>query len=510
MSQNSGGSFGSAEYEELLRIAEKCDELVRSYSFWKLSTRKDELEVLKTAREAGEYLFDLYSTSANDSERTWADELIRLLSGRALLAFISAMMPRLVEPGVNMTDEEIQSYLISLATSTDGKQDSVLDAVGDCIFAQREDMKPTFSKDAPAQIQGKEVLFFDYFSVFALRAIRVYFNDALESFNTHYQKYSVDKEASCAYAHNGIEVAGHTVKLLQRLFPTVRRVPKCTNMLFAMMAPLLNNCAAAYHNLAIIESERDSCREESRTEEYRLEEKKYSARLKTCHVFSESTVTNDDVLKLNEKMLAARTLDGALTHLNEFCARITLGGLYLRLFTEYNDAGELMHWFSSYKILRDTRDREILAEMNTVAGYLIHTLDTFPTMRIIYNSNFYECMALELAYERRDFTSAEKIVRNGYDRYLEISTLSIIHKYDKHAFFGYVRELKRLCLTRILKNTDDCSYNPRSLMNELYGKEFIAELRARALEALEAIDPTDSTDPRNRDERITPDWAKKG
>jgi hypothetical protein len=47
-----------------------------------------------------------------------------------------------------------------------------------------------------------------------------------------------------------------------------------------------------------------------------------------------------------------------------------------------------------------------------------------------------------------NYDTAQKIIENGYDRYLELSALYIIRRHDRHGYFRLVHELKFHCLSK--------------------------------------------------------------
>ena len=147
---------------------------------------------------------------------------------------------------------------------------------------------------------------------------------------------------------------------------------------------------------------------------------------------------------------------------------------------------------------------EVNEQMEVVAEYLCKTFDSLCTRRLLYYSNFYECLAMDHAYRRRLASVAENIVLNGYDRYLELSTLYLIRRYAPESFIKEIAKLKRICLHHLIK---DIKKNYWMGCRTLYGDFFCNEVVEKATEALRSIDKTDILDPRNHAAKNIPKWA---
>lgn len=70
---------------------------------------------------------------------------------------------------------------------------------------------------------------------------------------------------------------------------------------------------------------------------------------------------------------------------------------------------------------------------------------------ILYLCTLFEETALYYAYRHAMFDKADIIIQNGYDYYLELSTLYLIYSYDRSSYRKYMYELKYICLKRLLE-----------------------------------------------------------
>ncbi|MEE3450846.1 MAG: hypothetical protein VZR27_09165 [Acutalibacteraceae bacterium] len=62
--------------------------------------------------------------------------------------------------------------------------------------------------------------------------------------------------------------------------------------------------------------------------------------------------------------------------------------------------------------------------------------------KLIYLYSLFEETALYYAYQHALFTKAEKIIRNGYDHYLELATLYLIYCHDLRSYWEYMNDLR--------------------------------------------------------------------
>lgn len=197
-----------------------------------------------------------------------------------------------------------------------------------------------------------------------------------------------------------------------------------------------------------------------------------------------------------------------LSELYFFAFCINGGGATLDRYLSAAFGNERMHFYNVYGELVRHGVPRVAEKLDTVGEYLCNTVDELPTKRILYHSIFYESAALEYAYKngRRDI--AEKIVRNGYDCYLELDTLSIIYKYDREKFYREIGSLKKLCLERGIALTGENYFYEHRYIRNLYGDEFCDEFVKAAQIELKALESADEGSPRLRKDRNTPDWAK--
>lgn len=214
-----------------------------------------------------------------------------------------------------------------------------------------------------------------------------------------------------------------------------------------------------------------------------------------------------DVLSgvVNELCVADRTAIGlADLRLFAFCVQKGMTERYLK----HVAGNEQKHWYNLYKECVDRSDEKFVARADVVGRYLCETIDLLPTKRITYHSIFFECIALEWAYKNGFTDVAEKIIGNGYDRYLELDSLHIIRSYDGARFRDLIKELKTVCLYRHIDQAKPDYYTDYRHIRKLYGDDFCDDMVGLMKAALAEIDVADSSDPRNRSDRITPKWAK--
>lgn len=511
---NNYANISEERYRELLQLASDSCELIALHDFWEISESKDdEYSLIQFVRDASASLRELYSATYSDKEKKMAKALIDLFSGRVLLSFISFYLPRLLSDKDAPSIEALNAYHNEVLDGLKHSYGEELNFVQECILAMGKEPTPKFADFVPTHLLGKEEILFDNYAVLTIRLIRLLYNDIIEHSSQFHRVITSDGARAIVFGQKALEGASIAIRILESYLFNLLKVKKCHGMLLTMLLSILNSCANIHHNLAVYKS--DTAKDgfgrytQSEVDWHRVQGSVYLARLDAYKRLTEDLVDNDEVISFARKIGASSPPDAALSHLCEFALRIELGDMLLMEY--YNDGvcDELLHWFTNYKLLKDTKDEFILSKMSTVADFLLELIDTDDAKYILYHSNFYECMTLEEAYRRRDFASAEKIIKNGYDRYLEISTLSIIYRYDRHAFRSYVKELKRICLERIIRNTADVGTRAGNTFADIYGEDFISELRTLALASISTIDPTDASDERNHDERLTPDWLKK-
>jgi len=512
MSENA--TVSEERYEELIGIAEDSLDLISLPDFWQISdNNSDEYSVIQFAKETCEALRELYSVSYHESDMERARALTELFEGRVLLSFISIYMPRLLDKGTPLNRGQTNTYHNECLERIKQDYTTELHIIENCILAMGKEPKPKFSSVVPAHLVGKEEMLFDNYAVLTVQAIKFLYLEAVEYASRFHRGIISGRCDAVGFAQESLECSDFAIRLLDGYLLNVIKVKKCQTMLFAMLVTLINSNADVYHNLTAHETDisnvGSSEHSHERAEEYRIKRAVYSSRLAAYVSLINEMSDNTELVDFCKKLVRAGTGDTALSHLCEFALRIKLGDKYIRGYYVDRGCGELLHWFTEYRLLKDTGNRSILSRMSTVADFLLELIDTTDAKYVLYHSNFYECITLEEAYRRRDFTSAEKIIRNGYDRYLEMSTLSIIYEYDRHAFRNYIKELKRICLERIIRNTDGVGTSAGNTFASIYGEDFTSELRTLALASLRTIDPSDKSDIRNRDERATPAWAKK-
>ena len=144
-----------------------------------------------------------------------------------------------------------------------------------------------------------------------------------------------------------------------------------------------------------------------------------------------------------------------------------------------------------------------MADAETVGKYLIDTIDTIDTRRLIYKNDLFECLALDYAFRNGVEEKAKTVISIGYDRYLSIEEMFIIRKYSKKLFLEEMDKLKVICLHHL--TIDRKSYMDR-YYRDLYGNVFCDELTNISRICISKIDPNNRSDPRNRIKTAVPEW----
>ena len=165
-------------------------------------------------------------------------------------------------------------------------------------------------------------------------------------------------------------------------------------------------------------------------------------------------------------------------------------------------------WYNHYQELFNLKDITINTCFDTIGKYLCESIDELASRRILYHSNYYECIALEWAFKAKNSEVVDKIIYNGYDNYLELGTLYIIRKYDRTRYYEEIKKLKVVCLSRNAKIMKENYYIGHRYIRNIYGDVFCDEFIRLSKIAKKAIDRTDMSDVRNHAKRNIPDWAK--
>ncbi len=196
----------------------------------------------------------------------------------------------------------------------------------------------------------------------------------------------------------------------------------------------------------------------------------------------------------------------AITDMRLFAFCIEKGGTILNKYLDFVRGKEHKHWYNIYQELAKTNHKRIKKDMQVIGRYLCEHIDELEVKRILYHSIFYESLALEYAYKNHRKDIAEKIVYNGYDHYLELSTLYILRQYDRVLYHNMINDLKRICLIRAIVQFE-YFYFRRDLCNT-YGSIFCDEFVKLAIEAIEKLKYAEKDDPRLSEKRKTPNWAE--
>ncbi len=216
---------------------------------------------------------------------------------------------------------------------------------------------------------------------------------------------------------------------------------------------------------------------------------------------------NEERDNVINKMICDRysyVYEKAILDLDTFYFCLTSNDIWLNAYIVKFKMNEYKHYFNVVERIVKENNPDIINKCNAVCKYLYENIDSKLIKRVIYHSIFYENLLLEYCYKNEYYDAIDKVVFEGYDYYLEISTLFIIRKYDYERYLNEIDSLKYICLSRIIKET---SYK-YSYLRDMYGEEFCDEINELASKSIKTIDLNDSSDPRCRKDRITPDWAK--
>ncbi len=491
--------------DELMAFADDCAQAVNTPNFWYVGAKSDELVLLNTIKGVMECFASLNSMNYADIDKERLSEIMNYYEGRALLSFIRCALPDLLDGNETEGSERFENYLSVAYEPNEGDIEDRLSIICDYIAIAEYSSRPLFLPTENT-VEGMENSFFDKFRWYALRAIRFVYDRAIEEFNTSYKVIEQDPALGKKTAKSGISKAERVTPLLWRLllrsFGT-----NAANLILILLATLCNNCAASYHNLAIALKNEDD--EGDLYEEYELKKEKSTARLWTYYALSTRVIKNTEALNLIQSMPNNRDAKGPMRHLDLFATSIELGEDMLKSFLDTEAEGWLQHWYNDFAQLMKRADSEIQEKMGTVANYLLHTLNSVSTKRILYHSNFYELLTCAYCYKFAYYEQAHKIIYNGYDYYLELGTLWLIFKCNRRAFAREIGKLKAICLKRNLAMTGESYYATKRYIRDLYGDDFVDEFVRLATDSLSKIDPSNAADVRNRDERLTPEWAKK-
>lgn len=133
--------------------------------------------------------------------------------------------------------------------------------------------------------------------------------------------------------------------------------------------------------------------------------------------------------------------------------------------------------------------------LNVVGGWLCKQPITPKIDKLNYLVNCFEFTALYYAASHAMSEVQEHLIRNGYDRYLELPSLYILYRYDKRSYRHYMYDIKYICLKRLIKRLSGWG------ISEITGERFIAETKKIAREILRQRDCTNKDDPKEEQNR---------
>lgn len=150
-----------------------------------------------------------------------------------------------------------------------------------------------------------------------------------------------------------------------------------------------------------------------------------------------------------------------------------------------------------FDLLRNTETKKLLEEYIQIIGkYLYEHFQDVRVQKLLYFSLLFEDITLEYTYQVLDYETVIEIIENGYDRYLELSTLYIIRKHDRKEFYKRAKELKFICVKNHRK-----LIRQEKLLYAVTGSLFLSEADNLFKSILDSIETFASDDPRMHSER---------
>lgn len=143
------------------------------------------------------------------------------------------------------------------------------------------------------------------------------------------------------------------------------------------------------------------------------------------------------------------------------------------------------HWLSTYTYLKNTNHGFYENIFKNVGKFICENFSNEKIQKFIYHSTFYKCIAIEYAYSTGQNKLAKQIIYLGYDRYFELETFYLMKKYDEKLFYQEIKEVKKICLKRILKN--HFKGIPVYSVEKLYGNEFAYEFYKLAKQTIKKL-----------------------
>ena len=116
------------------------------------------------------------------------------------------------------------------------------------------------------------------------------------------------------------------------------------------------------------------------------------------------------------------------------------------------------------------------SDMMAVGRWLCEHMDLSDVVMATRKNNLLELAAIKYAYSGMNYAMAERIINNGYERYLELPFLYCIRKYERKKFDKLMLELKQECLAYI--------YDSAAKYSGLIGDSLTREIVAKCGERL--------------------------
>lgn len=114
-------------------------------------------------------------------------------------------------------------------------------------------------------------------------------------------------------------------------------------------------------------------------------------------------------------------------------------------------------------------DESCARDLNIIAEFICDHLDDHQSLTLLYRNDPIECATLRYAYRTLKYKQAHEIIYNGYDHYLELDLIHIVHEYDKQEFSKLIDDLKSTNYRRWKKQLK-IQYRPE------FNHEFLSEI----------------------------------
>lgn len=492
-------AFRSAASLYRVRNEDIIYDLIRNTAFLLgICCACDKTERIFYLNESVQIATKLLETISDDGQRQGMEQFRNNAGGRLMAEYFTMLHPDIDDRNFRADPYE---YIKEHATRI--TDDNFCDMLGICnkyvASVSAVDHPEIFSYESDES--GPRI-----FGGMMLTVINVFFfgtDKIYRDFQVAYAKIKYDlKGAKTMFAQ--IEKSGEDLIALTA-FLAKKAAALMDERLALACSLLIELMLKANHNLLMMSYELKSYEER---EAYEKREMLYYAELRFYSDLFKLTQCNEKVNQAFARISKSDTLQmckgEALGDVRMFSYALGRGEEFLNNYLSSLRGNEPKHPYVYYREMLNFDLPEGNEHMDVVGAYLCKTFASLSTKRLLYYSNFYECLALDHAYQHQLTALAENIIQNGYDRYLELSTLYLIRRYAPECFGKEIDKLKRICLHHRI---EDIGKKDWMGCRKLYGDFFCNEVVEKAAEALRSIDKTDTLDPRNHAAKNIPKWA---